>query len=150
MQPRLDRRHGPPEAQRERLAAQTAVIGQQHDCAFFLVQGLKAVQQLNQSLGPFPCSERVDFIRGRLEALGQVLDGKDRRASGQEDVRAICGDLGDEAGEGVELGLGQGLQVVEHDQSRCRIQAGHQFENGIVALSGGVETSEGPAERPAP
>jgi len=69
MEPGLDRRHRPPEAPGERFAARTAVIGQQHDRAFLLVQGLKAVDERRKPLRPLPCGERVDVVRGRLEAL---------------------------------------------------------------------------------
>src|SRR5271163_1482834 len=74
MQPRLDRRHRPPEALGERLAARTAVIGEQHDRAFLLVQGLKAVDERCKTLRPFPRGEWVDLVRGWLEALWQIFE----------------------------------------------------------------------------
>src|SRR5271169_5585465 len=74
MQPGLYRRGRPPEALGERLAAQTAVIGKQHDRAFLLLQGLKTTDQRREPLRPVARRERVDFVRGRLKTLGQVLE----------------------------------------------------------------------------
>ena len=91
MEPRLDRRHRPPEARGEGLAARTAVIGEQHERAFLLVQGLKAVDERCKPLRPVPRGERVDLVRGRLEALGQIFE---RARTNPPDLveRAIAGD----------------------------------------------------------
>jgi hypothetical protein len=74
MEPRLDRRHRPPEAKGERLAARAAIVGQQHNRAFLLVQGLKTVDERLKPLRPLPRGQRVDVGGGWFEAGGQVRE----------------------------------------------------------------------------
>src|SRR5580704_2262778 len=73
MEPGLDRRHGPPEALGERLAAGSSIIGQQDDRAFLLIQRLETIDQRREPLGTFTRCERVDFLRCGFEALRLVL-----------------------------------------------------------------------------
>jgi hypothetical protein len=91
MEPRLDRRHRPPEAKGERLAARAAIVGQQHNRAFLLVQGLKTVDERLKPLRPLPRGQRVDVGGGWFEAGGQV---RERAWTNPPDLveRAIAGD----------------------------------------------------------
>src|SRR5208337_4234066 len=65
---------GPPEARGERLATPASIIGEQHGRAFLLIQRLKTIDERRERLRTFAGGERVDFVCGRLEALGQILE----------------------------------------------------------------------------
>jgi hypothetical protein len=91
-EPCLYRRHGPPEALGQRLAAQPAVIGKQHDRAFLLVQFLKAIDERCERLGACTPRERVDIVRGRFEALRLILDRSGTNAARLVE-RTVAGDV---------------------------------------------------------
>src|ERR1700678_927646 len=74
MKPGLDRRHGPPESLRERLAARPAGIDEQDDRAFLLIHRLEAVNQRREPFGTLARRQRVDLLRRGLEALRLILE----------------------------------------------------------------------------